>query len=180
MVNAADLPNSRGDAKVGCFDGPDMDVQGAWATAHVLAAVTALVAGLAALRARKGTYAHRATGTVYGVALVLVNGAALSLHRESTFGVFHALAVISLGTLVVGLAPLVLGKRSAVVVAIHAYCMTWSYAGLAAAGIGQLAVAVGDGRSPWLVPVMIATVLCISAVVIRTKVPSALGRVPTG
>ena len=36
----------------------------------------------------------------------------------------------------------------------HAYCMTWSYAGLVAAGCGQLAVTVGgpDIR-PWVVPV---------------------------
>ena len=52
--------------------------------------------------------------------LVVVNVAALSLHREDdTFGVFHALAI-------------------------HAYCMTWSYAGLAAAGCGQLTAAVGE------------------------------------
>lgn len=59
-------------------------------------------------------------GTVYVLALVLVNLAALSLHRENVFGVFHALAVVSLGTIVVGLAPLLLGKRSPVVIATHA------------------------------------------------------------
>ena len=50
-------------------------------------------------------------GTVYVLALVLVNVAALSLHREDAFGVFHALAVASLVTIAVGLSPLLLGKK---------------------------------------------------------------------
>ena len=61
---------------------------------------------------RKGTHAHRAIGTVYVLALVLVNVAALSLHRENTFGVFHGLAVVSLVTIAVGISPFLLGKRS--------------------------------------------------------------------
>lgn len=75
----------------------------------------------------------------------------LSLHRESAFGVFHALAVISLITIAVGLGPLLLGKRSPMAIAKHAYCTTWFYAGLVAAGCGQLAVAVGQDVGAWLV-----------------------------
>ena len=115
-------------------------------------------------------------GTVYVLALVLVNVAALSLHRENTFGVFHALAVASLVTIAVGLSPFLLGKRSPMVIATHAYCMTWSYAGLVAAGCGQLAVAVGQGVGAWVVPVTIGTVLSISGVVIFGRVPSTLDR----
>ena len=113
-------------------------------------------------------------GTVYVLALVLVNVAALSLHRENAFGVFHALAVASLVTIGVGLSPLLLGRRSPPVIATHAYCMTWSYAGLVAAGCGQLVVAVGDGHSAWVVPAVIGTVLSISGVVIFGRVPSTL------
>lgn len=101
----------------------------AWATGHVAAACSALAAGVVVLLLPKGRHAHRVAGTVYVSALVVVNVAALSLHREDTFGVFHALAVVSLVTLGVGLTPLLLGKRSPEVLAIHAYCMTWSYAG---------------------------------------------------
>ena len=162
----------------GCFDGGDMDWQDVWATAHVVAAVTALVVGLAVLRAPKGARAHRRSGRLFGVALLLVNVAALSLHRESSFGVFHALAVISLGTLVVGLVPLLLGYRSGVALATHAYCMTWSYAGLVAAGSGQLAAGVGGDESPGVVPLVIASVLCLSGVAIVAKVPPALDRFP--
>jgi uncharacterized membrane protein len=146
------------------------------ATGHVLAAFLALVVGAAVLLLPKGTHTHRVIGTVYVVVLVVVNLAALSLHRENTFGVFHALAVASLVTIAVGLSLLLLGTRSPPVIATHAYCMTWSYAGLVAAGCGQLAAAVGQGDGGWVVPVVIGAVLFISGVVIFGRVPSSLDR----
>ena len=149
------------------------------AAAHVTAALSALLAGFAVLSLPKGTRTHRAIGTTYLLALVLVNAAALSLHRENVFGVFHALAVASLVTIAVGLVPLLLGKRSPRVIATHAFCMTWSYAGLAAAGCGQLAVAVGDDLAAWVVPVVIGAVLSIGGVVIFGRVPSILDRLLT-
>jgi uncharacterized membrane protein len=153
-----------------------VDWEQALATGHVVAASSALLAGAAVLLLPKGTHIHRVIGTVYGLALVLVNVAALSLHRENAFGVFHGLAVVSLVTIAVGLSPLLLGKRSAMAIATHAYCMTWSYAGLVAAGCGQLAVAVGQDVWAWVVPVVIGTVLSISGVVIFGRVPSILDR----
>ncbi len=151
-----------------------VDGEQALAAGHVVAAVSALVLGAAVLLLPKGTHAHRVIGTIYVVALVLVNVAALSLHRENTFGVFHGLAVASLVTIAVGLSPLVLGKRSPPVIVTHAYCMTWSYAGLVAAGCGQLVVAVGQGGGAWVVPVVIGMVLAMSGVVIFGTVPSTV------
>jgi len=153
-----------------------VDSEQAFATGHVLAACSALSAGAAVLLLPKATHTHKVIGTVYVVALVVVNVAALSLHRENTFGVFHALAVASLLTIGVGLSPLLIGKRSPVVIATHAYCMTWSYAGLVAAGCGQLTVAVGPDVGAWAVPVAIATVLSMSGVAIFGRVPSTLDR----
>ena len=153
-----------------------MDWEQVVATAHVVAAVSALLAGVAVLLLPKGTHTHRSIGTSYVLALVLVNVAALSLHRENAFGVFHALAVASVVTMAVGLSPLLLGKRSPRVIATHAFCMTWSYAGLAAAGCGQAAVAVGHGLAGWVVPVVIGAVLCIAGVVIFGRVPLILDR----
>jgi uncharacterized membrane protein len=153
-----------------------MGEEQALATGHVVAALSALLAGAAGLLLPKGTHTHRVIGTVYVAALVLVNVAALSLHRENTFGVFHALAVASLVTIAVGVSPLLLCERSPMVLAIHAYCMTWSYAGLVAAGCGQLTVAVGQDVGPWLVPVAIGMVLSNSGVVIFGRVPSTLDR----
>ncbi len=151
-----------------------VDWEQAIATAHIVAAVSALLAGAAVLLRPKGTLTHRRIGTVYVLALVLVNVPALSLHREDTFGVFHALAVASLVTIAVGLSPMLRGKRSEPIIATHAFCMTWSYAGLVAAGCGQLAVAVGQDLSAWVVPVVIGTVLTVSGVIIFGRVPSTL------
>ena len=156
-----------------------MDWEQAVAAAHVVAALSALLAGVAVVMLPKGTHTHRAMGSAYVLALVGVNVAALSLHRENVFGVFHALAVASLVTIAVGLSPLLLGKRSSRVIATHAFCMTWSCAGLAAAGCGQLAVAVGDDLAAWVVPVVIGAVLSIGGVVIFGRVPSILDRLLT-
>jgi uncharacterized membrane protein len=153
-----------------------VDIEQTFATGHVLAAFSALGAGATVLLVPKGTHTHRVIGTVYILALVLVNVAALLLHRESTFGVFHALAVASLVTIAVGLSPLLLGKRSPTAIATHAFCMTWSYAGLVAAGCGQLTVVIGqDGGA--VVPVAIATALSISGIVIFRRVPPTLDRI---
>ena len=132
--------------------------------------------GAAVLLVPKGTHTHRVIGTIYALALVVVNVAALSLHRENAFGVFHWLAVASLVSLAGGLLPLLVDKRSPPVVATHAYFMTWSYAGLLAAGCGQLAVAVGPGDRGWIVPLVIGAVLSISGVVIFARVPSTIDR----
>jgi uncharacterized membrane protein len=153
-----------------------VDWEQAVAAAHVVAALSALLAGVAVVLLPKGTHTHRVIGTAYGLALILVNVAALLLHRESVFGVFHWLAVASLVTLVAGLSPLLLGKRTPSVIAAHAFCMTWSYVGVAAAGCGQLAVAVGQDLAAWVVPVVIGAVLSIGGVVIFGKVPSILDR----
>ena len=115
-----------------------MDWEQAIATGHVVGALTALLVGAAVLVLPKGTHTHRVIGTVYVVALVLVNVAALSLHRENTFGVLHALAVVSLLTVAVGLSLLLFGKRSPPVIATHAYGMSWAFAGLVAAGVASL------------------------------------------
>ena len=153
------------------------DAELALAAVHVLAAVSALGVGAAVLLWPKGTKTHRAIGRIYALALVLVNVAALSLHRESTFGVFHVLAVASLLTIAVGVSPLLLGRRSPGVVSTHAFCMTWSYAGLVAAGSGQLTVAFGEDVPEWAVPVTIGTVLSVSGVLIFGRLPSTLDRV---
>ena len=154
-----------------------VDWEQALATGHLVAAVSALLVGFVVLVLPKGTPTHKAIAGVYVLALVLVDAAALSLHREDAFGVFHALAVASLVTIAAGLTPLLLGRRSPQVIATHAYCMTWSYAGLVAAGCGQLAASVGEDAGPWVVPVVIGAVLSISAVAIFGRVPKTLDRI---
>ena len=154
-----------------------MDWEQARAAAHVTAALSALVVGAAVFAVPKGTTRHRIMGAGYAVLLLAVNVAALSLYREDAFSVFHVLALISLGTLAAGLVPFLLGRRSPRLYVIHAYCMTWSYAGLLAAGFGQLAAMNNDRFGDWLVPVTIAAVLLASAAVIVRRLPPTLSQV---
>lgn len=154
-----------------------MDWEQAWATGHVAAASLGLVVGIAVLSLPKGTGLHRLIGAGYACALILVDLAGLLLHRESAFGVFHALAVASLLTVAVGLVPLLRGSRSPRAIAFHAYCMTWSYLGLVAAGVGQLAAAL-DPDAAWTVPMAIGIVLALGGGGIHDRVPSVLARLP--
>jgi uncharacterized membrane protein len=142
----------------------------------VVAATSSLLLGAVVLLRRKGNATHRRVGAAYAVVLFLVNVAALSVHRDATFGVFHWLALLSLVTLAAGLAPMLSGRRSHRVVATHAFCMTWSYAGLVAAGTGQLAAGFGS-ESAGTVPVVIGVSLAGCAAVIAWRVPLALGTV---
>jgi uncharacterized membrane protein len=138
-----------------------------------MAAVSALLVGAVVLGLPKGVGPHRLVGSTYVVCLVVVDVAALSVHREATFGVFHALAVVSLLTIVAGVLPFLLGSRSPLAVNMHAYCMAWSYAGLVAAGCGQLAVNAesGLGVGSWMVPTVIVAVLAISGLLIFRRIP---------
>lgn len=151
-----------------------MDWESLAALGHVAAALTALVLGAVVVLRPKGVRAHRRLGVAYAIALLVVDVAALSVHREATFGPFHVLAVISLLTIAVGITPLALGSRVPTALATHAYCMTWSYAGLIAAGIGQLAATWSRNGGPHLVPWAIVGVLVISGVIIFTRVPRIL------
>lgn len=158
---------------------PAIDWEQARAAAHVAAALSALLVGAAVFAVPKGTTRHRILGAGYATLLLAVNVAALSLYPEDSFSVFHVLALISLATLAVGLVPFLLGHRSPRVIVIHAYCMTWSYAGLLAAGFGQLAASNSDRVGGWLVPVTIAAVLLTCAAVIVRRLPPTVSRALT-
>jgi uncharacterized membrane protein len=145
------------------------------ASCHIAAAVTGLVSGAFVLTRRKGTRGHRRVGTLYAVCLLIVNVAALTVHREAAFGVFHWLAILSLATLAVGVLPMVLGRRTPGVIALHAYCMAWSYAGLVGAGCGQLAAATVSGAR-FGVMTAIVSVLALCAALIFWRVPSTLAQ----
>ena len=157
-----------------------MTVEVTWAAVHVTAASVALLVGFGVLWLPKGRVTHRASGAGYVVALVAVDVAALLQHREDAFGVFHGLAVISLVTLAVGIFPMLAGSRSRLTLNLHAYCMTWSYAGLVAAGLGQLAALLVEDALPLAVPTVIIATLGVSGAAIHTRVPLALRRLRSG
>ena len=116
---------------------------------HTAAALAALLAGAAVLLVRKGTRRHRQLGWVYVASMLLLNGTALLIFRLfGRFGPFHAAAVFSLVTVLAGTASALAARRArerarplehARALERHYQWMTWSYVGLAAAAVSEIA-----------------------------------------
>ncbi|HEX8320985.1 DUF2306 domain-containing protein [Longimicrobium sp.] len=116
---------------------------------HTIAASTALVAGAAVLLTRKGTRRHRQLGWVYVVSMLLLNGTALLIYRLfGRFGPFHVGAIFSFITVVAGTVAALGARRArarrdpvarARALERHYQWMTWSYVGLAAAAVSEIA-----------------------------------------
>ncbi len=119
---------------------------------HTIAATTALVAGAAVLLTRKGTRRHRQLGWAYVVSMLLLNGTALMIYRLfGRFGPFHVGAVFSFVTVVAGTAAALGARRARArrdavartrALERHYEWMTWSYVGLAAAAVSEIATRV--------------------------------------
>lgn len=105
---------------------------------HLSAALVALTAGTVVALARKGTRQHVAAGRLYLAGMASMNISALGIFRISgDFGPFHAGALLSLATLMIGWGAIRSDLRSRV--ALHGYCMLWSYLGLVAAAVSEVA-----------------------------------------
>jgi uncharacterized membrane protein len=142
---------------------------------HVAAAVAALLAGLEIVRRPKGTSRHRLTGRLYLLVMAAVNVSALTTYEQSgSFGAFHWLALVSLATLSLGVAPMLGGAPSVRSVHLHAHFMSWSYAGLVAAGTSQLTSHIPGFASPWTVPLTSLAVFAVAGLVIARNVPGAI------
>lgn len=143
---------------------------------HFGLAVAAMVVGAAVALGRKGTRRHVWLGRSYGGLMLGVNATAFLLYGLfGRFGPFHIAALFSLATLVAGWVPM-RGRRTRQRVEQHAYWMGGSYVGLLAAAAAETL-----GRMPgtpfW--PMVIAATLAVSvagAMVMRVRVPVALGR----
>src|ERR1043166_546846 len=104
--------------------------------AHYAAALAALALGLVVLVERKGTASHRVIGCGYVAAMILLNVTALGVYRlTGRFGPFHALALVSLATVIAGVA--IVWRRRANWLRRHYYFMAWSYVGLLAAACAE-------------------------------------------
>lgn len=112
---------------------------------HIAAAVTAILLGLTVFLTRKGTRRHRAMGRSYVAIMAMANAAALTIYEDSPdgFGVFHYLALVSLASITVAYFAIRARPRRPGTIAIHGIVMSWSFAGLCAAAIGQGANALG-------------------------------------
>jgi uncharacterized membrane protein len=119
---------------------------------HTLAALGALLTGAAVLLTRKGTRRHRQLGWSYVVSMLLLNVTALLIYRLfGRFGPFHVGAVFSFVTVVAGTAAALGARRTrgrrdpvarARALERHYQWMTWSYVGLVAAAVSEIATRV--------------------------------------
>ena len=125
---------------------------------HVAAACIAMAVGMTVLVRRKGGSWHVALGRAYLVAMLAVNLPVL-FRYEATGGPgpFHVLAVLSLTTTSFGWLSLQAGRRRGHAIEAHASFMTWSWIGVATAGLAQLANRQWPERSPWPVIIVVAT-----------------------
>ncbi|MBA3890906.1 MAG: DUF2306 domain-containing protein [Gemmatimonadaceae bacterium] len=119
---------------------------------HTIAAVAAMVTGAAVLVTRKGTRRHRQVGWAYVASMLLLNLTALLIYRLfGGFGPFHVAAVFSLATVLAGTIAALRARKArrsrnaaarAKALEHHYQWMTWSYVGLMAAAVSEVATRV--------------------------------------
>jgi uncharacterized membrane protein len=139
---------------------------------HALLGVAALILGLAVLARRKGTRVHRRIGQGYVLSMLSLNVTAVMIYDlYGRFGPFHVASVISLATIGAGFVPVYFRRPRVAWMELHATFMCWSYVGLLAAFVSEVAVRVpgiGFGSA-----VIAATVIIVAggAILIHTRVP---------
>ena len=78
---------------------------------HTIASTIALIAGAYILLAKKGTSIHKKIGYIYVIAMIIVLITSFMIYNLfDGFGIFHALAIVSVITLVAGMFPIVLKR----------------------------------------------------------------------
>lgn len=113
---------------------------------HTLFAIIAIIVGLMIFLMRKGTRRHRTMGYVYIISMLGLNITALMIYKVlGFFGPFHVLALISLAALFAGWWPAYRKKPPEKWLRKHYEGICWSYIGLMAALVAEIAV-----RLPWV------------------------------
>ena len=144
---------------------------------HVFFGLAAMALGLLVVIGTKGTRRHRLIGRGYVAAMILLNATALMIYDLSgRFGPFHVAALISLATLSAGFVPAFLRRPRVGWMPLHGTFMSWSYVGLLAAFLSEVATRVPG--MDFGVGVIAATVIVVAGgvVLIHTRVPKILKR----
>ena len=142
---------------------------------HTALALAAIVLGIAVVAMEKGTAAHRRVGMAYFAAMVMVNVTALMIYDLfPRWGPFHTLAAVSLTTTCAGVVPVWLQRPRGRWLQIHARFMSWSFAGLIGALVGEVGSRAG-GLDPSAVTWASIAVMVCAAVLIHWHVPRIVG-----
>lgn len=145
---------------------------------HAGFGVAALALGLGIVLLRKGTQTHRRIGQFYLVSMLLLNATALCIYDlYGRFGPFHVASLISLATLLAGFVPVFLRRPRTRWMELHATFMCWSYVGLLAAFLAEIAVRVPGMRFGPAVIAATVVVVALGALAIHTRVPKIVAEV---
>jgi uncharacterized membrane protein len=150
---------------------------------HTACGVLALFLGATVFLRAKGTRTHIRIGWAYAACMAGVNATALCLyHLTGHFNLFHALAIISLGMVAVGLAQVVPRRRPRDWAWRHYQYMCWSYVGLLAATNNEAFVRtpalrrLAAGTTAALPLLATAGLVAVCGVVIVRRQRTTLGR----
>lgn len=150
----------------------------AFGLVHASFGIASLFLGLGVVLLPKGTMLHRRIGLSYAASMLLLNLTALAIYDLfGRFGPFHALALLSLATVVAGVLAAWLHRPAAGWLEAHARCMSWSYAGLVAAFVAEIAARVPGVNFTAAVLVPMSLVTVVAAVLIHTNVGRAIARI---
>ena len=142
---------------------------------HTLLGLAALLAGCAVVIGPKGTRIHRSIGRGYVAAMLMLNVTALLIYDlYGRFGPFHVAALVSLATVLAGIVPMLRRRPHATWMELHATFMSWSYVGLIAAFIAEIATHVPGVRFGWGVGAATIAAVGVGAVLIHGRVPRIL------
>ena len=149
---------------------------------HMTFGLVALLAGGVVISIRKGTRWHRTFGHFYLSSMVALNATAFFIYGLfGTFGPFHWMAVASLITLIVGMFPVLSRKPRGKWLELHAGFIAGSYVGLVAATAAEITSRLPggwDSFSAAVTGITIAVVIAVGVLLIRTRLPKTVGRVP--
>lgn len=160
---------------------------------HLAAAFASLAVGAYVfLGTRKGTRRHRQAGWAYVIAMLALNVTALMIYDLfGRFGPFHAAAIVSLSTTVLGVVNALALRRRRVrcepatgrdLLGHHYAWMSYSYLGLVAAGVAETATRVpafqpGPGQGPVfgaVVAVATISVFLVGSRMIKRRAAAAM------
>lgn len=144
-------------------------------TIHTALGVASVAAGTVVALQRKGTRRHRVFGWIYVVSMIGLNLTALLMYRlTGAFNSFHATALLSLGTLILGMVPTRARPFAGFFVAGHAYFMAGSYVGVLAATAGEILTRIPG--LPFHLGVLVArSVVCaIGIYIMLDRIPRTL------
>ena len=150
---------------------------------HTSCGVVALLLGTVIFLRPKGMIIHFWTGRAYLAIMFCLNISALDIyHLTGGANIFHALAVVNLAIILIGISHFFHRARPRKWLWRHYHYMAWSYVGLLAATMNEGLVRVpgfdrlAAAANPWLPLAAITVLMGLSALVIFSKQQSMLER----